>query len=394
MASRARYGSGSVRKRTADRWELRVCVGRDAASGRYRYLSRSVRGSRKDAEAALAVLMAEVASGPQERADVTVQQLVEQWLDLKRETLSITTWEAYAGKAKFRLFPALGAVLVRKLTVHQIDACYRNLVRDEGLSPSTVRQIHNIVVGSLDQAVRWGWRTDNPARLATLPSLRTAEIRPPAPADVMAAIAQADPELATFLRLAAVVAGRRGEVSALRWNAIDLEAGSLLINKALVESKDGTIHEKDTKTHQARRVALDAGTVAVLREWRSQVESRAGECGTELRPDGFVFSSEVDGSTPWRPYRWSSHWTRLRDRIGIDPSIRLHDLRHFAATRLLDAGVPVRTVSGRLGHARAATTLNVYAHFLPATDQLAADVLGALLAPPEDPAASPDITLT
>ena len=64
---------------------------------------------------------------------------------------------------------------------------------------------------------------------------------------------------------------------------------------------------------------------------------------------------------------------------GIDPAVRLHDLRHFAATRLLDAGVPVETVSGRLGHARPATTLNVYAHFIPASDQVAADVLGALL---------------
>jgi len=262
------------------------------------------------------------------------------------------------------------------------------------LSPSTVRQMHNIVVGSLDQAVRWGWRSDNPARLATLPSLRQAEIRPPAPADVMQAIEEADPELSTFLRLAAVLGGRRGEVSALRWSAIDLERRHPLIIKALYEDRDGTIHENDTKTHQARRVALDVGTVEALRAWKEQVDARAAACGTEVRRDGFVFSSEVDGSTPWRPYRWTSHWTRLRDRIGIDPGIRLHDLRHFAATRLLDAGVPVRTVSGRLGHARAATTLNVYAHFLPATDQFAADVLGALLAPPEDPAASPDITLT
>jgi len=55
--------------------------------------------------------------------------------------------------------------------------------------------------------------------------------------------------------------------------------------------------------------------------------------------------------------------------------LRLHDLRHFAATRLLAAGVPVRTVSGRLGHANAATTLGVYAHFLAESDQVAADVI-------------------
>jgi integrase len=99
------------------------------------------------------------------------------------------------------------------------------------------------------------------------------------------------------------------------------------------------------------------------------------------RSDGFVFSPELDGSKPWRPYHWTSAWSRLRDRIGIDPAVRLHDLRHFTATRLLDAGVPVKTVSGRLGHARPATTLNVYAHFIPATDRVAADLIGGLLAP-------------
>ena len=72
-------------------------------------------------------------------------------------------------------------------------------------------------------------------------------------------------------------------------------------------------------------------------------------------------------------------WRRLRERVGIDKSVRLHDLRHFTATRLLDAGVPVKTVSGRLGHARPATTLNIYAHFVPATDRLAADAMGRIL---------------
>lgn len=63
------------------------------------------------------------------------------------------------------------------------------------------------------------------------------------------------------------------------------------------------------------------------------------------------------------------------------------------ATRLLDAGVPVKTVSGRLGHARPATTLNIYAHFVPATDRLAADAMGRILSLGEVPAtpASPPV---
>lgn len=372
-----------------------MSVGRDPVKGRYRYVSRTVAGSRREAEAALAALVTEVHAGVggHTGSDATVGELVEQWLDLKRDRLSVTTWEGYAGKARFRLIPALGKVSVRKLTVRDIDACYRALARDEKLSASTVRQIHNVLTGALDQAVRWGWRRDNPARLATLPSLRSTDIRPPAPADVMAAIAGADQELALFLRLSAVVGGRRGEVGALRWTSVDLATGDLSITKALAESRDRTVREKDTKTHQARRVALDAATVEALRAWRVAVDERAQACGTVVPADAFVFSPEVDGSRPWRPYHWTSAWRRLRDRVGIDPAVRLYDLRHFTATRLLDAGVPVKTVSGRLGHARPATTLNVYAHFIPATDRMAADLMGDLLSTGErerEPARPPE----
>jgi len=301
--------------------------------------------------------------------------------------LSLTTYEAYVGKARFRLISVLGSIAVRKLTVRDIDLSYRTL-RDAKLAASTIRQIHNILAGSLDQAVRWGWRNDNPARWATLPPAQQAEIRPPVPAEVMAAIEGADPEFAVFVRVAAAAGSRRGEVGALRWPAVDLGAGELVISKGLIESKIGAIYEKDTKTHQARRIALDAGTVLALRAWREECARRAALCGAQVLPNGYVFSSQPDGSLPWRPYRWTSAWRRLRAGVGIDQSVRLHDLRHFTATRLLDAGVPVKTVSGRLGHARPATTLNIYAH-RSRHRSLAADAMGRILSLGGVPAALP-----
>lgn len=379
---RKRWGGGSIRKRPGRlAWELRVSVGRDPLTKRYRYVSRSFSGPKKEAEAALAQLVVEVASGAggHSGTDATIKELVERWLDLKRETLAITTWDGYAGKARHRLIPALGDVPVRKLTVEQIDAFYRSLGRDAKLSASTVRQIHNVLTGSLDQAVRWKWRSDNPARWATLPPQRQADVRPPTPTDVLAVIEAANQELATFLRIAAAVGGRRGELGALRWPAVDLEAGELVISSALVESSGRRIYEKDTKTHQSRRVSLDDGTILVLKKWRLLVEGRAKECGMRVLPNSFVFSADVDGSAPRRPIYWTSAWRRVRTKAGIDHALRLHDLRHFAATRLLDAGIPVRTVSNRLGHARAATTLNVYAHFVPASDRVAADAMGHIL---------------
>ena len=87
-------------------------------------------------------------------------------------------------------------------------------------------------------------------------------------------------------------------------------------------------------------------------------------------------------ATRWpHPDSITNGFRRLCDKAGLK-GVRLHDLRHLHATQLLAAGVPVRTVSGRLGHANAATTLNVYAHFLQASDREAADVIEGLLATP------------
>ncbi len=135
--------------------------------------------------------------------------------------------------------------------------------------------------------------------------------------------------------------------------------------------------EKDTKTHSARRNSLDPTTLDALRVHAGLAEARARASGVTLDPRAFVFSHDVDSSTPWRPDSTTRAFNRLRERAGLK-DIRLHDLRHYVATRLLSAGVDVRTVAGRLGHRNSATTLNVYSHFLAESDEDAATILGAM----------------
>jgi integrase len=98
--------------------------------------------------------------------------------------------------------------------------------------------------------------------------------------------------------------------------------------------------------------------------------------GLDWRPTSFVFTATVDGSASWFPDSASRRFRRLCEAADIN-GVRLHDLRHYVATRLLSDGVDVRTVAGRLGHRNAATTLNVYAHFLAQTDRAAARQLGS-----------------
>ena len=125
-------------------------------------------------------------------------------------------------------------------------------------------------------------------------------------------------------------------------------------------------------------MALDGTTVAQLRSHRARWQERLELVNEPWREECFVFSYDGGAATPITPERVTRRFRRLCDRLELE-HVRLHDLRHYVATRLIAAGVPVRTVSGRLGHADASTTLNIYAHFVEATDQEAAALLGLLL---------------
>jgi len=376
---------GHLRKR-GDVWELRAYEGRDPISDRKLYRTRSFRGTKRDAEAALAQLVLEVTGTAPSARDATVGDLVAEWFELAKADLSPSTARGYEVSIRRYIVPALGSVPLAQLRPVQLDQLYARLRSGEApatqpLATATIRLVHAIVRRALQQGVKWGWLSSNPAVLSTPPRVRNRPIEAPSPEDVVRLIelaASEHREFGVFLQLAATTGARRGELCALRWEAVDLAAGALTIDRAIVHGTDGRLVEKDTKTHSVRRVAIDPGTVAALEAHLARSQARAAACAAELAPGAYVFSRAADSSTPWPPNDMTHSFIRLRNQLGLH-SIRLHDLRHFAATRLIGAGIPVRTVSGRLGHANAATTLGVYAHFLAESDREAANTIGGLL---------------
>ena len=365
-------------------WELRVYAGRDAVTGKKRWVSRTVKGGKREAARALAKLSAEVGGHAAAPTSATVGDLLEQWLSFARDDLSPKTVLETRGFMDRNLLPALGDIPLSRLGPHDIDRLYRTLRKQgaqggAGLAPATVRRIHGILRRALEQGVRWNWIPSNPAAVASPPRVDAPELSPPAPSAVAALFALAlerDPDLATFVMLAAATGARRSELVALRWSSIDPDTGTVTVRRGIVLGPDGLV-EKDTKTHGVRRVAIDPTTRRQLESHHRLAGERAALCGVVLDGDDFVFSHEIDGSSSWRPDSTSRAFRRLRERAGCD-GVRLHDLRHYVATQLLVAGVDVRTVAGRLGHRNASTTLNVYAHFLAESDQDAANVLGRL----------------
>jgi integrase len=380
-----------MRRRGKESWELRIHAGRDLDTGRKQYVTRTVRGTKREAARELARLVAQADDGLVVAKAGTVGDLCERWYEQAEPNLSPVVAENYRRLLDRHVLPRFGFTPLRRLRTSDLDAWYAELRRRGGvgnrpLAPNSVLRIHAVLHRALGQAVKWGWLTVNPAAAASPPRPRQHKIVLPKVADIvrlMDAAEAVNPGLPVFFRLAAATGARRGELCALRWRNVDPKRRQLTIGHGLVEAK-GQVIEKGTKTHAERRITLDAGTVASLNRYYQHCAELARTCESQLGSDAYIFSREVDGSIPWRPGYVTLAFTRLRDELGLT-GVRLHDLRHFNATNLLTNGTDVRTVSGRLGHADASTTLNIYAHFLEGADTKAAEHLGSLL---DDPRSS------
>jgi integrase len=365
-------------------WRVHVYLGADARTGKQRYLTRTVRGTKREAEKVRVELVAQAGQGKfGETAAGTVAGVTERWLEHIEPDISPATASAYRVYLRNWIVPRLGERKVDRVRPADLDRFYASLRKH--LSAASVLKVHSILRAALGQAVRWQMITDNPATHATPPRVTRPPVQAPTPDDVarLLAAAQAeDPEFALYLRLAAVTGARRGELCALRWDDFELDGGQVVVARSLTVGDKG-LTEKQTKTDRARRLALEDATIRALREQRHVAEGRARACDVQLAPKAHVFARDPEGKEPWRPDSGATgRFMRLRDQLGLH-GIRLHDLRHYVATHLLEAGVPVRAVSERLGHANATTTLGIYAHAVPATDQRSAELLGDLLAPKE-----------
>jgi integrase len=251
------------------------------------------------------------------------------------------------------------------------------------LSPATIRRIHFAIRGVLTAAERWGWITSNPAIIARKPRQPAPQPEPPTVAQAAQIIEAAwgqDASWGTLVWLVMVTGMRRAELLALRWTDVDLDAGVVTIRRNYVRARGKSV-EKDTKTHQMRRLALDAATVEVLTEHQARYEAICRDAGADADPKAFLFSYRQEFDRPCNPSGVTHRYARMCAELGIDS--HLHALRHYSATELLTAGVDLRTVAGRLGHGGGgATTLRVYAAWVGEADRRAAELLSSRMVRP------------
>ena len=393
---------GSIEELPSGSLRVAVYAGIDPVSKRRHYLRETVPAgpnAEREAEKTMRRLATQVDERRSPRTGATVDQLVDKHFnlaDLDRNTLS-----TYRGYADRHIRPLIGTTKVGAIDGGLFDSFYAELRRCRAhcdrrpftehrtdrdhecdarcrphacrpLATGTIRQIHFILSGALKRAVRWRWISTNPIVEAEPPSAPRPNPQPPSAAEAAQILAAAwgrDPEWGLLVWLVMVTGQRRGELCSIRWKDMDLSRGVLTLSRSIGQ-RDGQVWEKDTKTHQQRRITLDEHTVELLRAHHDLGRRNAEQIDAVLGGEAFVFSRTPDGSAHLLPDSVTQRYGKLARKLGI--ATTLHKLRHYSATELIAAGVDPRTVAGRLGHGGGGTTtLRVYSAWVEEADQRA-----------------------
>jgi integrase len=233
---------------------------------------------------------------------------------------------------------------------------------------------------ALENAVKWGLLSRNPADAVSSPHYQNPEWHTLSEDDINTLLeaAQKTPYYALF-HLAIYTGMRRSELLALRWSDIDLLLCQLYVTRTLHQLSNGEILYRAPKTAKGRRmIALSPSAVLVLRKHREKQALQRAMLGIPLTDDDLVFS-QLDGK-PLRPDSITHAWIKLVRRTGLE-GIRLHDARHSHASLMLKAGIHPKIVQERLGHASIQITLDTYSHVAPGLQEAAANRFDELVNP-------------
>ncbi len=400
------------------RWRVRVSYGYDPATGKRQQTSKTVRGTKAQAQAERDRAIRERNSGVSIDAhSITFKEYAQEWhaqrLEAGEHAERTMQSEEHNLKSLYRV---LGSQKLRDITPATVEKAIRKLrsnkTRTGGkVSGTTVNSYYRTLKQVLKAAANHDLIARNPCDRVKAPKKDTKEKQTMTAAQVRAlhdlldrleaeqleALAGKECRMEALgkrtaresvrgvsglsklmaVRLGLATGMRLGEVLALRWSDLNRECSQLKVNQALTING----HLKAPKTKGSRRtICLDSDTAAHLRNWKATQRGALVSLGLEAVRDTPVCCSDVGGYIDSPNFEtWFVKWRRAH---GFG-EFAFHQLRHTHATQLLGAGMDVKTVSTRLGHANAATTLNVYSHAIPGKDEEAAGVFEAIMQPKE-----------
>jgi integrase len=313
----------------------------------------------------------------------TVGTMVEAWLAAKATSGKHRARTADLYRAVLRTWVPDAFMKMRTSDVRTGDVqAVIDAVAARGLASASVLKTHRVLSAAFGHAVRSGKLSSNPCANVELPQAHRRPLLVPSGEQVRRILDASDGhQLHGPLVVASYTGLRRGEVAALAWDDVDLDAAMLTVRRASTFRGQMVTFERPKTDSASRRVPLHPAVVEVLRKQQTDQKRRRLAIGPGWRDTlqevgGIVFDNG-DGS-PIHPNRLTLYARRLTARLGM-PGVRLHDLRHFAATEALKAGVPPLIVSRMVGHSRISTTADIYGHVVAEDMSAAAAAIGDAL---------------
>jgi len=376
--------TGHIRRRGERSWELKFDLGTDPLSGRRKTAYHSFKGTKREAEMELVRLKAGADRGEYiDPSKLTLAGFLDRWEAWAATQVSAKTLERYRQLAAHHIRPHIGGAPIQKLKTVNFAQLYGRLQKAKpegaGLAPRTVGHVHRLLHRVLGHAVKWEIIASNPVAAAEPPRVQRTEIEILSPDQIKVVLRTLRGRRLYGVALTGLATGmRRGEIVALRWGDVDLDAGKIRVERSLEQTNAGLAF-KEPKTKAGRRtVSIPSSVVTELRDhWREQQKQRLALGMGKARTEDLVFP-RWDGG-PWPPDRLSSTWAKTVSTLKL-PKVTFHALRHTHASQLIAAGLDVVTVSRRIGHSNPTVTLTVYAHLFGNTDERAATAVENALA--------------
>jgi integrase len=263
--------------------------------------------------------------------------------------------------------------------VEHIEGLYQALLQD-GVSVRNVRYVHSLLHRSLSDAVKRGVVGLNAAHGARQPKMVHQEMKILDENQVMQFfIAVQDDRNEALYHMAIKTGMRKGELMGLKWTDLDWNRGTIRVQRQVQRVTGQGMVFMSPKTKAGRRsIALGEETLRILREHRTKQQFERDLAGTQWQDYDLIFPSSI--GTPQSPSNLLRSFKSILKGAGL-PVIRFHDLRHTAASLMLNQGVPAFVVSKILGHSKASTTMDIYGHLIPAMHEEVGNLMDELLTP-------------
>ncbi|MBN1536200.1 MAG: site-specific integrase [Anaerolineales bacterium] len=310
---------------------------------------------------------------------ITLEEYLHQWLENYSPSLRDKTADQYSRTIKKHINPYLGKTPLKDLSLARIEQFYATLVQNN-VGIRTVRLSHVVLHRSLDKAVRYGLLTHNPTQGATLPRYRHGDMKVLDESQVSRFLVAARYSTYQGLYHLAVTTGMRlGELVGLKWSDVYFNTGAITVQRQVQDVRGQGWTFQEPKTRSGRRtVKVGEGCLQSLRIQLEKQQNQKALVGERWQEFDLVFTSKV--GTPIDPSNLRLDFKKVLHQAGL-PQIRFHDLRHTAASLMLNRGIPFIVVSRILGHSKPSITLDIYGHLL--TDMLdeAARIMDEVVTP-------------